>query len=215
MEQILEIHLQSSIVCLHKKYKVIMYTKQPRTNMKIRYERWQCVGCDKVVRVLEKTESFYIPYWLNIRTTSCNPTSKKPGFDTFACSTECLKKASDSIQEHIKDDFKYPISSRRDNQATICDQCGKVVITDLLHPLCGGNSPLEGWEDRETAKGIFVDFCCDSCEGNYSEKPEEAIFFDTKLDARWKKEILLEVIEFPNFREAFDGVTKAQLLAAG
>jgi hypothetical protein len=193
---------------LQNKTKVVIYTKQPRTNnMKIRYQKWTCAGCKKIERIPEKAEPMFTPYWFSIKTTSCSSSSGQPSFDTFACSTECLKKAGESIQMHIKD-HKHFVPSRQDNQVTICDQCGKIVTRDLLNPVCGGGNPLRGWILRETY-GEKLDFCSTECEKNNILKPEDAVFFEAKLDNIFKIQHMLEALEAPDFREAFKALKES------
>jgi hypothetical protein len=167
--------------------------------MKIRYEKWTCAVCDQVKCILEKTEYSYIPYWFHINTTGIM--SNKPSFDTFACSVECLKKIGDSVQKRL-DDHRCSVPKRKDNQVTICNQCGKLVTTDALNPLFGGRDPLLGWTFRTTPASHF-DFCSEQCANDNLAKPEDGIFFGTELSANWQKDFLVEAIEATDFKEAF------------
>ncbi|MEI7513366.1 MAG: hypothetical protein WCJ74_01960 [bacterium] len=165
--------------------------------MKITYQKWTCAGCQKIAYIPEKAEPMFIPYWFHITTMSCASSSSEPSIDTFACSTECLSKAGQSIQKHIKD-FNREVPSREEIMATICDQCGKVVTIEHLNPLCGGTSPLAGWSTKNTSEGEF-DFCCKKCEKDNIDKSDNAIFFKFKVYSNFDRLKILRQINSPDF----------------
>ena len=194
---------------LQRKTKVVIYTKQPRTNMKIEYKVWTCLGCKKSVQIT-KSDALWIPRWINVQTEGSSSSSDNPSYNCSVCSTACLSKAGILIQELIDKKEGYSIPCKKEIIATICDRCGKVAKIDLLNPLIGPG-PLRGWSHASRGEKDF-DFCSIKCEDDHFSTPEESVFFGLEFPTPSHKEKrLLKAIDAPNFRDSIRA-EEAQLL---
>jgi hypothetical protein len=169
--------------------------------MKIEYMEWTCLVCKKDIRILKETNKIsFMPYWFTIKTEGCLTSSECPSFNTSVCSIACLALASDSIEQSIaKKDFSIP--NKKDIEATICDQCGKVVKVDSLNLFCCLPDLPKGWAWKKNQSGEFH-FCSSDCEQNNFLKPEEATFYEFDMGSVFTKHRIIEVINDFDFPEA-------------
>lgn len=167
--------------------------------MKIKYKEWTCLVCPKIAQIIEDDAVKTTPYWFTVRTERCMFSSERPSINSTVCSTECLEKAGEVIRESIRK-HNFSIPNKKDIEATICDQCGKVILIDSLNQICGP-SPLWGWISKEMP-GKKLNFCCVECEKNNILKPEESVFFKVEIVTVFDKQRLLKAIDSQNFREA-------------
>ncbi len=169
--------------------------------MKIKYKVWKCLGCEKEVKILENTGSIWAPHWINIHSEGASSSSDSPSYNSSVCSTACLSKAGQVIQELIDNRRGYLIPCKKEIVATICDRCGTVVTEDLLNPMIGPG-PLR---NRSCAilRGKSLDFCSTKCEDGHFSKPEESVFFGLEFPSLLaKQQRLMKAIDSPNFFES-------------
>lgn len=185
----------------------------PYKKMKIQYKVWTCLGCGKSVKIQKHSDSIWTPHWINIQTEGISSSSDNPSYNSSVCSTACLSKAGDVIQELINRKEGYSIRQKQEIVATICDRCGKVAEIDLLNPLIGPG-PLRGWTQASKG-GKNFDFCSIKCENEHFDKPEESILFGLTFPTQLIKQArLLKAIDAPNFRDSIRA-EEPQLLFGG
>lgn len=143
----------------------------------------------KTVRFTGKNVFSPVPYWFTIRTETIISSSDRPSIDTTACSTDCFEKAARVITAQ-----KTEIPDKKFIDATICDQCGKVVQIDELHPRFGGRNPLENWISSKSSSGK-KDFCCEDCQRHHLANPEQSVTTRFRQEGRdWVERDLLKAL---------------------
>ena len=174
--------------------------------MQIKYHEWECVGCNRTTRFTGRDPLTPVPYWFTIKTERSVSSSERPSFNTSACSIPCLEKASEIIDDSIENG-KFSIPNKKKIEATICDQCAKVVKTDRLNQIIG-SEPYQDWTWEKTPDGR-KDFCSPECKKNHSTHPEEFFFSNLNFGQPWDKARLIEAIDSLNLRKTLTSQTKS------
>jgi hypothetical protein len=111
------------------------------------------------------------------------------------CSIDCLEKAGIIIRDIIQN-RRHSIPRKKHIDATICNQCGKVVQVDRLI----GLPSLENWIEEKSSAGR-KDFCSAECQKNHFVHPENSFFAHFNFDDPIMMRHLIDSIDSPDSME--------------
>lgn len=140
--------------------------------MKIMFTELTCAHCEKVHYI---RPGQHMPYWLKLITTGVTFSSNHRQINCSFCSTECLSKAEEIINNHNKGVGN--IHSDKEFELTICNQCGKYVKIDKLGKAYP-NDPLSSWTEVQVSCGVKRNLCSKDCLKDHVLHPEKALKID-------------------------------------